>query len=100
MNYPDGMTKSDWAHVDGEGMRVPLETRVLRAVVYLTYVPGPEEYRDEDDEGIEAKQSPQDAQTNIERVLAGASSSRGLTYRTSSIEVVDAEYMSVEESEA
>ena len=103
--YPDGMIKSDWAHVDGEGVRVPLETRVLRAVVYLTYVPGPEEYREEDDDGIEEAHSAQDAEKNIARVLdpsdvaGGRLMNHGLMFPPSLVDVVDAEWMSVEESE-
>ena len=93
MNYPDGMTTRDWDHVEGVGMREPLETRVLRAVVYLTYVPGPEEERAEDDEGIEAEQSPFDAERDIRRAL-NHGGPRGLTYLADKVEVVDAQYMS------
>ena len=104
MNYPDGMTKSDWDHVEGVGVREPLETRVLRAVVYLIYVPGPESEREEDDDGIEEVYSPYDVERNIARVLdprniAGGRMSHGLMYPPTEVEVVDAEWMSEVESE-
>ena len=91
MNYPDGMTTRDWDHVEGVGMREPLETRVLRAVVYLTYNGGEPEY--EDDEGIEGVQSPFDAERDIRRAL-NHGGPRGLTYLADKVEVVDAQYMS------
>ena len=101
-NYPDGMTKSDWDHVEGVGMLAPLETCVLRAVVYLTYngrVP-----EDEDDEGIDVDQSPSDAERDIARALRprdsiGAMKRNGLTYLPDNVEVVDAEYMSEAEAD-
>lgn len=106
MNYPDGMTRSDWIAVgEIDGPLEPLEARVLRAVVYLTYEPGPEEERCEDDEGIEGEQSPYEAEQNIKRALEGAArpygvtATFGLAFRPDKIEVVDAQYMSEAEAD-
>lgn len=103
-NFPDGMTSRDWDHVEGVVSNPePRETVVLRCVVYLTYDGRPPE--DEDDEGIEAEQSPFQAEKDIARVLnprhpGGGWKHDGLTLAPDKIEVVDAEYMSVAESEA
>lgn len=92
------------AQMPPEGDLEPFETRVLRAVVYLTYdgrVP-----EDEDDEGIEVDQSPSTAERAIERLLTPRDYTGGLkpqAYRMNfppdNIEVVDAEYMSPEEAD-
>ncbi len=105
MPYPDGMTKSDLDHVEGVGLLEPLKTRVLRAVIYLTYEPGPEEERGEDDEGIEGLLPPYEAEKAIERALdprdmLGSCVRGGLTFVPDRIEVVDAEYMSPAEADA
>ncbi len=93
-NYPDGMTRADLIHVgeiepDFEG-----ETRVLRAVIYLTYEPHGAQ---SEDEMIDAVQSPYQAEKDIARILE-----RGLRleYQPDSIEVVDAQYMSEAEANA
>ena len=106
MNYPDGMTHSDLIAVgEIDGPLRPFETRVLRAVVYLTYDGRTPEY--EDEESIEEAQSPAQAERDIARLLRPRDYIGGLkpmAYRLrlppDNVEVVDAEYMSPEESEA
>lgn len=84
------MTRSDLIAVSEIDPPPPeQETRVLRAVVYLTYAPSPNPY----DDGIEEVQSTHDAEKDIWRALTG------LAWHPEAIEVVDAEYMSVEQSE-
>ena len=69
--------------------------RVLRAVVYLTF--DDTETTDERDI-LENTQSPYDAERDIRAVLSRRMHG-GLTYPPDNVEVVDAEYMSQEESE-
>jgi hypothetical protein len=89
-NFPDGMTSSDWDHVEGVGM-FEGETMVLRAVVYLTYEPHGAQA---EDEMIDEVQDAGDAENDIARLLKTR-----LEHSPDKIEVVDAEYMSQEESE-
>lgn len=74
------------------------EVRVLRAVVYLTY--DDTTVTDEDDV-IENCQPPYDAEKDIKAVLTASTYGRKgpLKYHPDKVEVVDAEYMSQEESE-
>lgn len=77
----------------------PIPTRVLRAVVYLTYDGSDAE--DEDDEGVEGEASPWMMEQDIQRVLSpkdwlGGLKFNRMHYSADNIEVVDAEWMSPE----
>ena len=85
-----------------EGDLAPIETRVLRAVVYLTYDGSDAE--DEDDEGVEGEMSPSMMEQDIQRVLSqkdwvGGLKLNRLLYPADNIEIVDAEWMSPEEAD-
>ncbi len=102
-NFPDGMTSSDWDHVEGVVRNPePQETRVLRAVVFLTYHPT----EDPDDDTIEEAWSPYNAEKDIDRALRGlpvqygVTAKAGLPFRPDKIEVVDAQYMTEAEADA
>ena len=90
------------AQMPPEDGLAPFETRVLRAVVYLTYDGSDAE--DEDDEGIEGEASPALMAQAIQRVLTPRYWGGGLkldrmVYAAASIEVVDSEWMSPEEAD-
>ena len=80
------------AQMPPEDGLAPFETRVLRAVVYLTYNGRLPDHDYE--ESIEESQSPSEAEKDIAYVLE-----RRLAIRADHIDVVDAEYMSVEEAD-
>ncbi len=90
------------AQMPPEDELAPIPTRVLRAVVYLTY----DGYFavDEDDEGIEGEASPASMAQDIQRVLTprdwvGGLKRNRMVYAADNIEVVDAEWMSPEEAD-
>ena len=90
------------AQMPPEDELAPIPTRVLRAVVYLTY----DGYFavDEDDEGVEGEMSPSMMEQDIQRVLTprdwvGGLKLNRLLYPADNIEIVDAEWMSPEEAD-
>ncbi len=100
-NYPDGMTRSDWIHVGEIEPDYQGETKVLRAVVYITYEQEEIQFPEED---IEECQSPYDAEKDIQRVLARTASAwtisgAHLRHRADKVEVVDAQYMTEAEAD-
>jgi len=90
------------AQMPPEDGLAPIPTRVLRAVVYLTYDGSDAE--DEDDEGVEGEMSPSMMEQDIQRVLrpwdwVGRLERNRMLYPADNIEVVDAEWMSPEEAD-
>jgi hypothetical protein len=86
-----------------EGDLAPIETRVLRAVVYLTYDGGDAE--DEDDEGVEGEMTASMMGLDMKRVLSprnwgGGLNLNRLLYPADKVEVVDAEWISPEEADS
>jgi len=90
------------AQMPPEDELAPIPTRVLRAVVYLTYDGSDAE--GEDDEGIEGEASPASMAQDIQRVLTpmtgfGELKRSRMVYPADSIAVTDAEWMSPEEAD-
>lgn len=100
MNYPDGMTRSDLIAVGEIEADFQGVTKVIRAVVYITYK---QEEIDDPEDDIENCQSADDAEKDIKRTLEGGSARyqarAGLQERPDKIEVVDAQYMTPEEAD-
>lgn len=95
MNYPDGMTSRDWDHVEGVGLEEPREPRVLRVVAYLTFEPSDDPL----DYAIEEEWYGHRAEQEIARWLGRRINNQGLSYTPDDVQVVDAEWMSVAESQ-
>ena len=89
MNYPDGMTKRDWDHVDGVGAPKPPRP-VLRVVMYLHFKD--DDYAGWQDEPPISEVFPTyDAERNIEAILGQQGArNRGLDYAPYKVEAVDA----------
>ena len=81
MNFPDGMTASDWKHVEGELEYQGASTVTLTATVTLTFTNAAE------DEQIQTFWSPGDAARTISHLLH-----TGLRARPDSVEVEDIEW--------
>ena len=103
-SYPDGMTRDDLIAVgEIEGPREPFPALVLRAVVWITYPAATDEMMQyEDAAPMDEVQSTYSAELAIQRALeaTGDTGSGVLKYRTATIDVVDAAYLTPAEADA
>jgi len=90
------------AQIPPEGELAPFPTRVLRAVVWLTYEGTTPE--DEDEQSVEEEMSPSMMEQDIQRVLSpkdwvGGLKLNRMLYPPDNIEVDDGAWMSVEDAD-
>lgn len=99
MSVTDGMARAQSEYDNAtppEPAPEPHETRVFKAVLYLTYPASP----DDEEERIDEYWSAGDVEKAVSRVLSARPyAPLALTYLPATVEAVDGQWMSQEESE-